>query len=45
MIPFDGWGHMEVDLLCADARIAVELDGGQHPASVCLQCLSPFSSG
>ena len=21
---------MEVDLLCADARIAVELDGGQH---------------
>jgi hypothetical protein len=33
-IPFDGWGHMEVDLLCADARIAVELDGGQHLASV-----------
>jgi len=31
-IPFDGWGHMEVDLLCADARIAVELDGGQHLA-------------
>jgi len=30
--PFDGWGHMEVDLLCADARIAVELDGGQHLA-------------
>jgi superfamily II DNA or RNA helicase/very-short-patch-repair endonuclease len=29
-IPFDGWGHMEVDLLCAEARIAVELDGGQH---------------
>ena len=23
---------MEVDLLCADARIAVELDGGQHLA-------------
>ncbi len=21
---------MEVDLLCADARLAVELDGGQH---------------
>ncbi|MCY2996371.1 MAG: DEAD/DEAH box helicase family protein [Planctomycetota bacterium] len=32
-IPFDGWGHMEVDLLCADARIAVELDGGQHLAN------------
>jgi hypothetical protein len=33
-IPFDCWGRMEVDLLCADARIAVELDGGQHLASV-----------
>jgi superfamily II DNA or RNA helicase/very-short-patch-repair endonuclease len=29
-IPFDGWGRMEVDLLCEDARIAVELDGAQH---------------
>jgi very-short-patch-repair endonuclease len=29
-IPFDGWGRMEVDLLCADAQIAVELDGSQH---------------
>jgi very-short-patch-repair endonuclease len=29
-IPFDGWGRMEVDLLCADAHIAIELDGGQH---------------
>ncbi len=29
-IPFDGWGRMEVDLLCSDARIAVEIDGGQH---------------
>ncbi|NLF06660.1 MAG: DEAD/DEAH box helicase family protein [Pirellulaceae bacterium] len=29
-IPFDGWGQMEVDLLCADARIAVEIDGSQH---------------
>jgi very-short-patch-repair endonuclease len=28
-IPFDGWGRMEVDLLCAKSRIAVELDGGQ----------------
>ena len=33
-IPFDGWGNMEVDLLCAEARIAIELDGGQHLASV-----------
>jgi len=29
-IPFDGWGRMEIDLLCASSRIAVELDGGQH---------------
>ncbi len=29
-IPFDGWGRMEVDLLCATSRIAIELDGGQH---------------
>ena len=29
-IPFDGWGNMEVDLLCAGARLAIELDGGQH---------------
>ena len=33
-IPFDGSGNMEVDLLCADARIAVELDGMQHLESV-----------
>jgi len=31
-IPFDGWGRMEVDLLCAKARVAVELDGAQHLA-------------
>jgi superfamily II DNA or RNA helicase/very-short-patch-repair endonuclease len=31
-IPIDGWGRMEVDLLCADARVAVELDGEQHLA-------------
>ena len=31
-IPFDGWGRMEVDLLCADARVAIELDGSQHLA-------------
>ncbi|HEV2971082.1 MAG TPA: DEAD/DEAH box helicase family protein [Pirellulales bacterium] len=29
-IPFDQVGQMEVDLLCADARVAVELDGSQH---------------
>lgn len=29
-IPFDGWGRMEVDLLCMPSRIAIELDGGQH---------------
>jgi very-short-patch-repair endonuclease len=29
-IPFDGWGRMEVDLLCAKSRIAIELDGSQH---------------
>jgi len=32
-IPFDNWGQMEVDLLCADHRIAIELDGAQHLAS------------
>jgi len=32
-IPFDGWGNMEVDLLCADSRLVVELDGGQHLTS------------
>lgn len=31
-IPFDGFGTLEVDLLCADARVAIELDGGQHLA-------------
>ncbi|GMU24302.1 MAG: hypothetical protein AMXMBFR13_43760 [Phycisphaerae bacterium] len=31
-IPFDGSGKMEVDLLCADATVAVELDGRQHLA-------------
>jgi len=29
-IPFDGWGKMEVDLLSAEHRLAVELDGPQH---------------
>jgi len=29
-IPFGGTSTMEVDLLCADARIAIEIDGAQH---------------
>jgi very-short-patch-repair endonuclease len=29
-IAFGGVGQLEVDLLCADARIAIELDGRQH---------------
>lgn len=29
-IPFDERGHMEVDPLCEEARVAVELDGVQH---------------
>ena len=31
-IAFDGLGRLEVDLFCADARVAVELDGAQHLA-------------
>jgi superfamily II DNA or RNA helicase/very-short-patch-repair endonuclease len=30
VIPFDQQGRLEVDLLCPDACVAVELDGGQH---------------
>jgi superfamily II DNA or RNA helicase/very-short-patch-repair endonuclease len=33
-IPFDNWGRMEVDLLCNDGRIAIELDGAQHLESI-----------
>jgi hypothetical protein len=29
-IAFDGRSALEVDLLCADCRVAVELDGAQH---------------
>jgi very-short-patch-repair endonuclease len=29
-IAFDGVGSLEVDLLCDDANVAVELDGAQH---------------
>jgi superfamily II DNA or RNA helicase/very-short-patch-repair endonuclease len=31
-IAFDGLGRLEVDLLCSDGRVAVELDGAQHLA-------------
>ena len=31
-IPFNGQGRMEVDLLCVEARLAIELDGAQHLA-------------
>lgn len=31
-IAFDSLGRLEVDLLCADAHVAVELDGAQHLA-------------
>lgn len=33
-IPFDGYGRMEVDVLCADARLVIEVDGPQHFANV-----------
>ncbi len=33
-IPFGGSGRMEIDLLCPDAKMAVELDGSQHLGSV-----------
>lgn len=32
-IPFDALGCMEVDLLCEDARLVIEIDGVQHLAS------------
>ncbi len=31
-MPFDGQSRLEVDLLCVDARVAIELDGAQHLA-------------
>jgi very-short-patch-repair endonuclease len=31
-IPFDTQGRMEVDLLCDELRLVIELDGGQHLA-------------
>ncbi|MFI0348584.1 MAG: DEAD/DEAH box helicase family protein [Chthoniobacterales bacterium] len=29
-IPFDNLSSMEIDLLCVDAKIAIEIDGAQH---------------
>src|SRR5207253_7830842 len=29
---FDGFGRMEIDLLCTDSRLVVEIDGAQHLA-------------
>jgi hypothetical protein len=29
-IPFDGWSEMEIDLFCADFKLAIEIDGPQH---------------
>src|SRR5262249_26377159 len=29
-IPFEAEGRMEVDLLCPEGRLVIELDGGQH---------------
>jgi superfamily II DNA or RNA helicase/very-short-patch-repair endonuclease len=31
-VPFDGFGRMEIDLLCEDSRVVVEIDGAQHLA-------------
>jgi len=33
-IAFDGLGRMEVDFLCEDRRVVVELDGAQHLGDV-----------
>src|SRR5438552_15333579 len=37
-IAFAGSGTLEVDLLCADARVAVEVDGAQHLADPAAYC-------
>ncbi len=29
-IPFDGWSELEIDLFCADLKLAIEIDGPQH---------------
>lgn len=33
-VSFDGWGRMEVDLVCESAKVVIELDGAQHLNSV-----------
>ena len=33
-IAFDGWGRMEVDLLCSTVRLTIELDGPHHLGNV-----------
>ncbi|MBI2150606.1 MAG: DEAD/DEAH box helicase family protein, partial [Acidobacteria bacterium] len=33
-IPFDGLSQMEVDFLCEEARIVIEVDGARHLSSV-----------
>ena len=33
-IPFDGWGRMEVDLVCSTLKLVIEIDGSQHLSSV-----------
>jgi hypothetical protein len=43
-IPFDGFGQMEVDLLCADRRVAIEIDGRQHlAAAICAHVFYIFN--
>ena len=33
-IPFDGWGRMEVDLVCSPEKLTIEIDGAQHLSSI-----------
>src|SRR5207249_690675 len=44
-IPFDGWGRMEVDLLCEPSHIAIELDGRQHLGDVRRRCATARKAG
>ena len=29
-IPFNGWSEMEIDLFCAELKLAIEIDGPQY---------------
>ena len=29
-IPYDGWSEMEIDLFCAELKLAIEIDGPQY---------------